>query len=81
MRICAITSDTQSIHHGCRRSFHGDEIHSRTPLLVAGHVENLTSGTPVKLTANNLPLRNKSGIGPRGSAAGSGTIGDIDCRV
>ncbi|KYQ60124.1 hypothetical protein ALC60_00530 [Trachymyrmex zeteki] len=32
-QICAITSDTQSIHHSCHCSFCGDEtaIHSKNP--------------------------------------------------
>ncbi|KYN39272.1 hypothetical protein ALC56_06349 [Trachymyrmex septentrionalis] len=58
-QICAITSDTQSIHHSCHCSFCGDETRRYTrriqrPRFAAEHVENLTSGTPVKLTANNL---------------------------
>ncbi|TGZ36983.1 Uncharacterized protein DBV15_12397 [Temnothorax longispinosus] len=60
-QICAITSDTQSIHHSCHcSSFRGDEtaIHSTRRIqrarFAVEHVENLTDGTPVKLTANNL---------------------------
>lgn len=42
------------------------------------HVKNLTSGTPVKLTANNLYQRTKAEsnrLNPYGNTAGSGTWG------